>query len=97
MRTGNPSFLIRIVSNIPVYLNCSNTTSRSYCIGAFSEFGFTQRTKYGLHRDIVSISESSDSEKLAATVGVRGFMVTNRPVVLLNVFVINLSLISLNI
>ena len=46
---------------------------------------------------MLSMSERRDSVKPAATVGVLGFIVTNLPVVLLKVFVINLSLISLNI
>ena len=51
-RTGYPILRILIVSNIPVYRNCSSTIGMSNFIGALSELGLMQRTNHGLHLEI---------------------------------------------
>lgn len=78
---GYPACLIFMVSSIPKNLNCSKTTGISNFIGALSLFGFIHLTNQGLHFDIESKRLWRESENLAATVGVLGFIVTNRPLV----------------
>lgn len=76
---GYPDCRILMVSNMPAFLNCSITTGMSNLMGVLSLFGLRQRTNHGLHLDIFSRSCCKLSLNRAATVGVRGFMVTKRP------------------